>query len=37
MIFASKKDNGDNDVGEVRDKLVIEVCKSEKRTDTFDR
>ena len=37
MIFVSKKDDGGNDIGEVRDKLAIEVCKSEERTDAFDR
>ena len=37
MIFASKKDDGGNDVGEVRDKLAIEVCKPEERTDSLDR
>ena len=36
MILASKKDNGGNDVGEVRDELAIEVCKAEERTDAFD-
>ena len=37
MIFASKKDNGGDDVGKVRDKFSIEVCKPEERTDAFDR
>ena len=27
MIFVSKKDNGGDDVGEVGDKLAIEVCE----------
>ena len=37
MIFASKKDDGGDDVGKVRDKFSIEVCKPEERTDAFDR
>ena len=36
MIFASKKDNGSDDVGKVRDKFSIEVCKPEERMDAFD-
>ena len=39
MIFVSKKDDGDDDIGEVGDKLVIEVCEPKERTDTlcYDR
>ena len=37
MIFASKKDDGGDDVGKVRDKFSVEVCKPEEQTDTFDR
>ena len=37
MIFASEKDDGSDDVGKVRDKFLIEVCKSEERTDALDR
>ena len=37
MILSSKKDNGGDDVGKVRNKLAIEVRKSEERTDAFDR
>ena len=37
MIFASKKDDGGDDVGKVWDKFSIEVCKPEERTDAFDR
>ena len=37
VIFASKQDNGGNDIRKVRDKFSIEVCKSEERTDAFDR
>ena len=37
MIFASKKDDGGDDVGKIRDKFSIEVCKSEERADAFDR
>ena len=37
MIFASKKDNGGDDVGEVRNKFSIEVGKSEERTDALNR
>ena len=37
MVFASKKDDGGNDVGKVRDKFSIKVCKPKKRADAFDR
>ena len=37
MIFASEKNVGGNDVGEVRDKFSIEICESEERADTLDR
>ena len=37
MIFACKEDDGGDDVGKIRDKLSIEVCEPEERTDTFDR
>ena len=37
MIFASKKDDGGDDVGKVRDKFSIKVCKPEERMDAFDR
>ena len=37
MIFASEKDDGGDDVGKVRDKFSIEVCKPEERTDALDR
>ena len=37
MIFSSEKDDGGNDVGKVRDKFSIEVCKPEERMDAFDR
>ena len=37
MIFVGKKDDGGNDVGEVRDKFSIEVGKPEERTDAFNR
>ena len=37
MIFVSKKDDGGNDIGKVRDKFAIEVCKPEEQTDSFNR
>ena len=37
MIFASKKDDGGDDVGEIGDKLAIEVCEPKERADTLDR
>ena len=37
MIFVGEKDDGGNDVGKVRDKLSVEVCKPEERTDPLDR
>ena len=33
----SKQDDGGNDIGKVRDKFSIEVCKPKERTDAFDR
>ena len=37
MILASKKDDRGDDVGKVRDKFSIEVCKPEERADALDR
>ena len=37
MIFTSEKDDGGNNVGEVGDKLAIEVCEPKERTDSLDR
>ena len=37
MIFPSKEDNGSDDVGKVRDKFSVEVCKPKERADAFDR
>ena len=37
MILASKKDDRGDNVGKVRDKFSIEVCKPEERADALDR
>ena len=37
VILVSEKDDGGNDVGEVRDKFSIEICKPEEQADTLDR
>ena len=37
MIFASEKDDGGDDVGKVRDKFSVEVCKPKERMDALDR
>ena len=37
MIFASKKDDRGDDIGEVGDKLAIEVHEPKERMDTLDR
>ena len=37
MIFSSKEDNGGDDVGKVRDKFSVEVCKPKERAEAFDR
>ena len=37
MIFASQKDDGGNNIGEVWDKLAIKVCKAKERADALDR
>ena len=37
MIFASEEDDGGDDIGVIRDKLSIEIHKSEEQVNAFDR
>ena len=37
MIFVSEEDDGGDDIGVVRDKLSIEICKSKERANALDR